>query len=149
MKVINFFGGPNLGKSTTAAGLFYKMKINGHSVEFVTEYAKDVTWEDRQSVLKDQLYIFANQNRRLERLRDKVQFVITDSPLIIGLGYVPDNYPSTFEPFVIDMWNTYENKNFYLVNDGDLTYQQEGRNQNKREASEINKIGRASCRERV
>lgn len=138
MKILNFFGGPGLGKSTTASGLFYKMKINGHNVELVSEYAKDMTWENRQEILKDQLYIFAKQNRKLERLRNKVDYVITDSPLILGLGYVADDYPDTFEPFLLDIWNTYDNKNFYLTNNGDLTYQGVGRNQTKIEADKIN-----------
>ena len=33
MKVINFYGGPNSGKSTKAAGLYYKMNMAGYSVE--------------------------------------------------------------------------------------------------------------------
>lgn len=149
MKVLNFFGGPCLGKSTTAAGLFYKMKINGHNVELVSEYAKDMTWENRHNILKDQMYIFAKQNRKLERLRNKVDYVITDSPLVLGLGYLPDDYPATFEPFVMDIWNTYNNINFYLVNSGDLTYQTVGRNQDKHEAELLNqrilKIVKKNC----
>ena len=27
MKVINFYGGPNTGKSTKAAGMYYKMNL--------------------------------------------------------------------------------------------------------------------------
>lgn len=139
MRVINLISGPGRGKSTTASGLFYKMKINGLNVELVNEYAKDMTWENRQNILKDQLYIFAKQNRKLERLRNKVDYVITDSPLILGLAYTHEEYPKSFEPFVIDIWNTYNNINFYLSNKGDLTYQQIGRNQDKFEAEKINK----------
>ena len=35
--VINFYGGPGSGKSTAAAGLFYKMKLGGYSVELTDE----------------------------------------------------------------------------------------------------------------
>lgn len=55
MKVINLFGGPGSGKSTLAAGLFERMKIQGLSVELVTEYAKDMVWERRGNILDDQL----------------------------------------------------------------------------------------------
>jgi adenylate kinase family enzyme len=65
MKVINLFGGPGSGKSTLAAGLFERMKIQGLSVELVTEYAKDMVWERRGNILDDQLYILAKQHRRL------------------------------------------------------------------------------------
>ena len=47
MKVINLFGGPGCGKSTTAADLFARMKLRGLSVELVTEYAKDVVWDEK------------------------------------------------------------------------------------------------------
>lgn len=137
--IINLFGGPNTGKSTTASGLFYWMKIHGFNVELVTEYAKDMTWENRHNILADQLYILAKQNRRLERLRDKVDYVITDSPLILGLNYTPEQYYDHFEPLVFDAWKTYDNKNFYLSNNGDLTYNEAGRNQNRDQAIALDK----------
>ena len=40
MKVINFFGGPGVGKSTAACDLFVAMKKAGYKVEYVDEYAK-------------------------------------------------------------------------------------------------------------
>ena len=131
MKVINLFGGPNTGKSTTASGLFFKTKICGYNVELISEYAKDMTWEDRKNILKDQLYILAKQNRRLERLKGKVDYAIVDSPLILGLNYIRDDYPKSFNTFVMDIWNTYDNINFYLHNDGNLTYQEAGRYQDR------------------
>lgn len=114
MKVLNLFGGPGTGKSTTAAGLFNKMKIQGHNVELVTEYAKDMTWEGRTNVLADQLYILAKQHRRLERLKGKVDWAVVDSPFILGLIYAPADYYQHFEPLVMEMWDAYDNVNFML-----------------------------------
>ena len=88
LNVINLFGGPGCGKSTTAAGLFHLMKLNEMNVELVTEYAKDLTWEERFGTLaNDQLYVFAKQQKRLQVLKNKVRYVVTDSPLILGLSY--------------------------------------------------------------
>ena len=86
MKVINFFGGPNSGKSTKAAGLFYKMNMAGYSVELVNEFAKECVWEDNVPMLKDQLYMLAHQHRKILRLEGKVEYVITDS-LILSYYY--------------------------------------------------------------
>jgi adenylate kinase family enzyme len=135
MKVINIWGGPGAGKSTTAAGLFFEMKKLQIPVELVTEYAKDMTWEKRHNVLGDQLYILAKQNRRLERLKGQVEYVITDSPLPIGLVYAPENYYETFEPFVMDVFNSYDNHNFLIGRD--FAYQTAGRNQTAEEAVEV------------
>ena len=89
MKVINLFGGPGVGKSTAAAGLFYEMKKRQLSVELVTEYAKDMVWEKRWNILDDQLYILAKQHRRIARLAEHgIEYVITDSPISLGLVYL-------------------------------------------------------------
>lgn len=107
MKIINFYGGVGSGKSTTAAGLFYLMKINGYNVELVQEYVKDLAWEDR---IEDQAFITANQNKKLERLKGKVDYAICDSSLILTLAYLPADYrvPS-FKQYVIDLFHSYDN----------------------------------------
>lgn len=135
MKVINIWGGPGAGKSTTAAGVFHEMKKLRLEVELVTEYAKDMTWEGRTNVLTDQLYILAKQNRRIHRLKDKVDWVVTDSPIPLGLMYMPANYYPTFEPFVRDVWNSYDNISFLLSRD--FAYQPIGRNQTLEQAEVI------------
>ena len=40
LKVINFYGGAGIGKSTIAADIFSKLKRKGHKTELVGEYAK-------------------------------------------------------------------------------------------------------------
>jgi len=107
MKVINFYGGAGCGKSTTAAGLFFLMKINGYSVELVQEYVKDLAWEDRH---EDQAFITANQNKKLHRLIGKVDYAICDSSLLLGLTYMADDYAvPSFRDYVIDLYNSYDN----------------------------------------
>ena len=79
---INLFGGPGSGKSTLAAGIFSEMKRQGKSVELVTEFAKDLVWENRQDTLAVQPYVSMKQFRNLFRLKGKVDYVVTDSPLL-------------------------------------------------------------------
>lgn len=117
MKVINLFAGPGAGKSTTAAGLFYKMKRNGISVEIVTEYAKDVVWDNAVDKLKDQLYIFAKQNHKLERLKGKVDYVITDSPLLLSHYYGGKYSPQWtlhLASALLSVFNSWDNINILL-----------------------------------
>lgn len=115
LKVINLFAGPGASKSTTRAVLFGNMKYASMNVEETTEYAKDLTWEDSTNVLSDQLFVIANQNRRLDRLRNKVEWVVTDSPLLLSIHYAsPDYLPANFNNMVFELWDTYENYNFLL-----------------------------------
>lgn len=138
LKVINLFGGPGTGKSTTAAGLFHLMKIKYYNVELVTEFAKDLAWENRTSIFSDQLYILAKQNRRLERLRDKVEWAITDSPLVLSLNYTTPNYlPIHFKSLVGELFDTYHNHNFFLTRIKE--YVPIGRSQTNEEARLLDK----------
>ena len=129
MKVINLFGGPGLGKSTTAAGLFYEMKKMGLEVELVQEYAKDLVWERRHNLLQDQIYVFAKQQRRISRLQDhNMEWVITDSPIALGLIYLqPGVLSENFPNLVMEVFNSYHNYNFLLSRN--VAYNPVGRNQ--------------------
>ena len=114
MKTINIFGGPGAGKSTTASGLFYEMKKHWIEAEYVQEYAKELVWSDSTHMLSEQNYIFAEQEHRLNRLREKVAVAISDSPLLLSSFYAPSGYPSSFHQSVFDFFHTYDNVNILV-----------------------------------
>lgn len=147
--IINFFGGPGIGKSTQSAGLFTEMKKHHLDVELTFEFPKIVAWEENFSAIKDQFYITANQHRNISRLYGKVKYVIVDSPIILGMVYkniyndIPE-YPSMFygEPFdnfLIDLFKKYNSLNIFLNRD-DSTYDENGRFQNLQESKKIDDI---------
>lgn len=147
MKVVNFFGGPGTGKSTTAAGVFCAMKHLQWNVELVTEFAKELTWDDRFNILKrDQLFVFSQQNRRLERLKSKVDWVVTDSPLIMGNLYVPDNYFKSYISLVNEVFDHYDNVNFLLRRVKE--YNPNGRYQSEEEARGLDDAAKVLLDER-
>lgn len=117
-KVINFYGGPGSGKSTVAAGLFYKMKASGYSVELVNEFAKECVWENNIPMLQDQLWILSHQHRKLLRLRDKVDYIITDSPVLLSpiyrTMYGEPIYTDIIDKLARECYNMYDNINFIL-----------------------------------
>ena len=112
--IVNLFGGPGCGKSTTAAGVFYLMKMSGINCELATEAAKDFTWEKRFHTLENQAYVFAKQLQKLHRLIGQVDVVITDSPLPLSSIYAPENYPKSFDHFVLDIFNSMNNLNICI-----------------------------------
>tara|TARA_R110002074_G_scaffold308467_1_gene479266 strand:+ start:1816 stop:2364 length:549 start_codon:yes stop_codon:yes gene_type:complete len=133
MKVINFYGGPGVGKSTKAAGMFYKMQLAGHSVELVNEFAKECVWEDNVPMLQDQLYMLAHQHRKILRLQGKVDYVVTDSPVLLSGIYreLYDGalYSNLIDKLALECYNKYDNINFML--DRPDTFTQTGRAQDE------------------
>ncbi len=111
-KIINLFGSSGAGKSTIAAGVFHLMKLNGFSVEIVTEFAKECVYECPET-LKDQFYVTAMQTRRINKLLGKVDFIVSDSPILLGEVY-KSNKSFLKEDFYIDLFNQYNNINYIL-----------------------------------
>lgn len=134
--VVNLFGGPGSGKSTGAAYIFSQLKMQDVNCELVTEYAKDCTWEQRYMALDCQEYIFGKQSYRMRRCADKVEVIITDSPLPIGLFYNHDPVlDENFTNVVMNVFGKYNNQNYCLMRSKE--YNPIGRNQTKEEADVI------------
>ncbi len=147
MKVINIFSGPGIGKSTTASGLFYLMKKNDLSCEYVTEYAKDLVWEKRFDILEnDPLSVLSEQHRRIDRLKGKIDYVITDSPILLSAVYanhyqsnkknLGDNGLHHYNGLTLELFKKFENYNYFLMHTKKINYHQEGRTQNSKESAE-------------
>jgi tRNA uridine 5-carbamoylmethylation protein Kti12 len=135
--IINLFGGPSVGKSTTAAGVFSLLKLHDVDCELVTEYAKGLVWEERYKTFRDQQYLFAKQNHKLWRVHDKVQFVITDCPLMLSAVY-SQRYKTgsvEFDTNVVKVTEGYNNLNILLTRT--KKYNQNGRNETEDQAKEV------------
>lgn len=138
-KIINLYGGPGTGKSTVAADLYALMKWEKISVELVDEYAKQLSWEKRFKTLEDQLYVVASQNRKIQRLVGQVDYIITDSPIIMALPYAkPDYLPLYFKKLVFEVFDTYDNMNFFL--NRLKPFHQQGRHHNEEQSKELDSI---------
>lgn len=120
MKVINLWGAPSAGKTTTLLGLGYLMKINKHKVEPAHEYAKDLVFEKNALTLMNQVAVLGEQFRRLERLSHAAgpEWAITDCPIPLMSIYRPDDYFESFDKLVMELYDKNENYNFYLQNTG-------------------------------
>lgn len=111
-KVINLFGGPGCGKSTLAASIFSTLKNKGYEAELVPEYAKKCVWTGTESILDDQLYVFAKQHHMIQALDGQVDYIIVDSPLLLSTVY--GNTSAEFKNYVLYTFNRFDNVNFYV-----------------------------------
>lgn len=116
-KVINLFAPSGSGKSTGAAYIFSMLKMNGISCELIQEFAKDKVWENNTEIFKpeNQVYIFGKQFYRMSRLKDKVDYIITDSPLLLSNVYNKSEFLKPhFEDAVRDCFNSFENLDWFI-----------------------------------
>ena len=115
MKVINLFGAPGSGKSTGAAYLFSKLKMAGINAELVTEFAKDKVYEDSKEVFNNQTYILGKQCFRQSKLRDKVDVIVTDSPLPLSIYYNDDkDIQDELSSLALKIFDSYDNHNYFI-----------------------------------
>ena len=117
MKVINLFGSSGSGKSTNAAGLAYELKTEGFKVEIITEYAKELCILSSEHLLENQIWVFANQYQKMKYLSEELDFVITDSPLYLGIFYSLKHnfkFSSELNPLIEKVYNSFYNINIFL-----------------------------------
>jgi nicotinamide riboside kinase len=142
LKVIQLFGGPGIGKSTTAADLYSAMKKKGLKVELVHEIAKDLVWDKRHNMFYEQDWIMAQQHQLQHRLvAHDNDYCVIDSSILLGLFYAADDYPPEFKAWCRTVYDSYTNLNIMLKRNPQFPYVQEGRNE---ECSSILTITRSS-----
>ena len=126
-KIINIFGGPSIGKSSVASGLFYELKKRHIPVDVPYEFPKVLAWDKNYPAIKDQFYVIANQHRGISRSWGEVDYIIVDSPLLLAPVYKSfysdqPYYPSTFygkefDDFIFSLHKKYDNLNIVLKRD--------------------------------
>lgn len=85
--IINLYGGPSSGKTTTSLGLTALLKEDGVNAELIQEYVKQWAWEKRVPVNYDQFYIFGKQSRKEYSLFKEVDVLVSESPIALVSYY--------------------------------------------------------------
>lgn len=147
-RVINFVGGPSAGKSTIAPGVFSHMKHLRMNVEFVPEFPKELAWQgNAKEAMDDQLWILGEQNNRQYRLLDKVDWIVTDTSIFLGIIYCQRSNIKYLDPMWTKeleamTWRTfcqYDNEMFF-VNRGDRKFINDGRVHDETESRNIDQV---------
>lgn len=111
------------------------MKCQGFKVELVTEFAKELVYERMYEVLSNQFAVTRTQAWRQHRLDGKVDVMITDSPLLLGLHYAGIDLTTELRDYIGAEWGRYENHNFWI--NRVKPYQPYGRRQSEDSARHV------------
>ncbi len=137
MIVVNLYGAPGAGKSTGAAYIFSQLKMRDINSELVTEFAKDKVWEGSKAVFENQAYIFGKQYFRISRVKDKVDVVVTDSPILLSCFYGKNDpvLGEEFNTFVKKVSDSFRSLNAFI--ERVKPYNPAGRFQTEEQSDEI------------
>lgn len=127
--VVNCFAGPGAGKTGCAWSIAAELKKLGKVVEYVPEYAKELVWRGNLQMLDGSLghqtALLQEQKSRIDCLIGKVDYVITDSPLLLNASYL-NPQSGTYEKNVVDIFNNYNNFNVFIQRN-EKNFEKEGR----------------------
>jgi len=107
--IINLYGAPGAGKTTNAARIFVYLKELGLNVELLDEAAKIPAWEKRVITDFDQFKLFGIQSEKEIRLLDKVDYIVTDSPVGLNGFYTMKYHTPELSTCINHMTQTYYN----------------------------------------
>ena len=143
--LINLIGAPSVGKSTTAGRLFAALKGMGLNAEYSSEYVKGWVYRGQQVSPYDQLYIAGKEVYRQSHLFNKVDFIISDSPVILTAFYhLYNNHDNALREICKDFYDMAERLDnvkvltFYLQRK--KKYQTQGRYHTEEQSDEINRL---------
>lgn len=85
--LINILGAPGAGKTVLGTQLFTQLKIRGLDTEYVSEFVKGWTYEGRKVNKYGQYFIFGTESENQQKLFNKVDYVIADSPVLLTAFY--------------------------------------------------------------
>ena len=144
--IINFYSGPGTGKSTSAAYVYYLLKSKHINSELVREYVKSFAWEGRKIGTYDQLYFLGKQSRYESMLYGKVDYIVTDSPVMLGGFYAKRYCPEAISKGIVAASQAFYNqaeqdghKHIHVFLNRSKQYNPSGRYQNEEEAKNLDK----------
>lgn len=140
--IVNMLAGPSAGKTTCAWSVASELKKQGYVTEYVSEYAKELVWDGNMELLdgsmEHQVALLNEQEYRLRRLIGKVDFIVTDSPLLLNALYFKAQTPEAGMAYADTVYRRFSSyNNFCVFVQRGTTFETEGRIHNAQQSQAI------------
>lgn len=139
--LINLLGQPSTGKTTTMAHLYARFKSEQADCEICPEWVKTWAWENKKIDEFGEFYIFGKETHQQSRLIDKVDYIISDSPVfLVAFYHEYYNKDKSLMPAVKSFYDMLEKRNVQVYNfflTKNKPYNPKGRFQPEEEAERI------------
>lgn len=130
---LQLWGGPGVGKSSVAAGVFYQLKLHGVCCEAPREFVKDEHYRGELQLLSQQT-IIEQQYRNHTAAIDQVDVLVAECPAATPLAYcTPEEY-AAYAPQVRRATHDWVTLDVLLLRNPEYGYQTTGRTQTAEEA---------------
>jgi hypothetical protein len=140
--VLNFIGGPGVGKSTLASGSYHMLKSLGKRAEFAYECIKDWPYRGMSISRWDEYYIAMKQLRVESAFYGKADFIVSERPLILSSVFEEFYFPdkTTIRDLIRSLIKERVEAGITdidLLVDRRFKYQEEGRNESQEQAKAV------------
>lgn len=150
---INIWSPPGVGRGALAHNLQAIFDENGYSSHLVQDYAHELLLQRKLSWLDagtsqikehEQFLITSEQYRRQSELDGKVQFLITEAPLMQQALFAPDTYAFQLMEIVNNLSIGWVNLDFYITGPLKNHYKPNSRIQSHEDAADMDEQIRAT-----
>lgn len=155
--LINAYAGAGAGKTTSCMDICAGLKKAGYSAEYIQEYAKELVYDGSNlldGTAEHQYEILKEQLKRQDRFMGKVDFIVTDSPILLNGMYNKELTPE-YSDMLKQLHDQYEtagakNFNFFVTRDMNPDhFEKEGRIHTFEESKKIDQDVKDMLKENV
>ena len=94
---IEFYGGPNSGKSTASSLFSSLLGVNGYVVEIPQKIPSTFVLNNHTISLEDPFLLYFRQLEAIKQLQGETDFAVLDNPILSELAYIGDKKISEVE----------------------------------------------------
>lgn len=115
--IINVYGSLNSGKTESAISVMSDLRRRGYKCEYLPSYTRELKYDNPElldGTLENQKKILGEQIKRMDKYIGKVDYLITEHPILENAVYLKENDSEYIEKLMV-IYNHYSNFNYVAI----------------------------------